>query len=137
VSHEPEATFWIAIEYEGTAFSGWQLQKQERTVQGDLEDALARILGGRVRVNGAGRTDAGCHAAGQVATFKARTRLAPDRLRAALNAHLAHDVRILEAAAAPRGFHARFSAMRRGYRYRALEAPRLDSPLAGGRGGAE
>jgi tRNA pseudouridine38-40 synthase len=118
VSDEPrERTFRVAIEYDGTGFSGWQRQPRCRTVQGDLEAALERIVGARVTVAAAGRTDAGCHAAGQVASFVSTTRLAPERLQAALNAHLPHDVRIVEAAMAPAGFHARFRAMRRAYRY--------------------
>ncbi|MGE5178515.1 MAG: tRNA pseudouridine(38-40) synthase TruA [Bacteroidota bacterium] len=118
-----DGTFRIAVEYDGTGFSGWQRQTRERTVQGELEAALERIVGMRVTVNGAGRTDAGCHAAGQVASFTARTRLQPDRLRAALNAHLPHDVRVVEAAMAPPGFHARFRAMRRSYRYLIVPEP--------------
>ncbi len=118
-----ERTFRLAIEYEGTGFSGWQRQPRCRTVQGDLEEALRRIVGSPVNVVGAGRTDAGCHAAGQVASFVASTRLAPERLQAALNAHLSHDVRVLEAAAAPAGFHARFRAMRRAYRYLIVPEP--------------
>lgn len=116
-------TFWIGVEYEGTAFHGWQRQPRARTVQGELESALERIVGGRVTVNGAGRTDAGCHAVGQVASFTARTRLGPDRLRPALNAHLPYDVRVVAAGAAPEGFHARFRAMRRSYRYLVVPEP--------------
>jgi len=92
-------------------------------VQGELERALERIVGTKVTVNGAGRTDAGCHAAGQVASFAAVTRLAPERLLRALNAHLPTDVRVVEAALAPRGFHARFRAMRRSYRYLIVPEP--------------
>jgi tRNA pseudouridine38-40 synthase len=118
-----EGTFRIAIEYEGTGFRGWQRQSRDRTVQGELERALAALVGAPVTVNGAGRTDAGCHAAGQVASFTARTRLTSDRLRAALNAHLPPDVRVVEAAEAPPGFHARFRAMRRAYRYLVVPEP--------------
>src|SRR5687767_7024878 len=113
----------MGVEYEGTGFQGWQRQKSARTVQGELEAALARIVGAPVTVLGAGRTDAGCHAAGQVASFRASTRLAPERLRAALNAHLPRDVRVVEAAEAPHGFHARFRAMRRSYRYLIVPEP--------------
>lgn len=118
-----EETFRIGVEYDGTEFRGWQRQPRARTVQGELETALERIVGVRVTVNGAGRTDAGCHAAGQVASFTAKTRLAPERLRLALNAHLPHDVRVVEADAAPAGFHARFKAMRRSYRYLIVPEP--------------
>jgi len=118
-----EESFRIGVEYEGSAFHGWQRQPRARTVQGELERALERIVGMRVTVNGAGRTDAGCHAAGQIASFEAATKLAPERLRLALNAHLPPDVRVVEAAAAPRGFHARFRAMRRSYRYLIVPEP--------------
>jgi tRNA pseudouridine38-40 synthase len=118
-----EGTFRIALEYDGTGFRGWQRQSRDRTVQGEVEGALARLMGAPVTVAAAGRTDAGCHAAGQVASFSARTRLAPERLAAALNAHLPHDVRVVEAAAAPAGFHARFRAMRRAYRYLIVPEP--------------
>jgi tRNA pseudouridine38-40 synthase len=123
-AHEPEeAIFRIGVEYEGSGFRGWQRQPRARTVQGELEQALERIVGAKVTVNGAGRTDAGCHAAGQVASFAARTRLLPERLRHAMNAHLPYDVRVVEAAVAPRGFHARFRAMRRSYRYLIVPEP--------------
>lgn len=120
---EGEETFRIGVEYDGTGFRGWQRQPRARTVQGELEAALERIVGTRATVNGAGRTDAGCHAAGQVASFAVATRLRPERLRLALNAHLPADVRVVEAAIAPRGFHARFRAMRRSYRYLIVAEP--------------
>lgn len=122
-SGEGEETFRIGVEYDGTCFSGWQRQPRARTVQGELEAALERIVGARVSVNGAGRTDAGCHAAGQVASFAARTRLGSERLRLAWNAHLPRDVRIVEVERAPAGFHARFRAMRRSYRYLVVPEP--------------
>lgn len=118
-----EATFRIAIEYDGAAFAGWQRQARERTVQGELEAALHRLTGAAVRVAGAGRTDARCHAAGQVASLTMTTRLTGERLRAALNAHLPPDVRVVEAAEADAGFHARFRATRRAYRYLIVPPP--------------
>ena len=117
------ATFRLAVEYDGTGFHGWQRQSRARSVQGEIEAALARITGAPARVTGAGRTDAGCHAAGQVASATVETRLEADRLRAAMNAHLPHDVRIVEAAEAPAAYHARFDAMRRAYRYLIVPAP--------------
>jgi tRNA pseudouridine38-40 synthase len=120
---EGEETFRIGVEYDGTAFSGWQRQPRARTVQGELERAVERIVGAKVTVNGAGRTDAGCHAVGQVASFTAVTKLAPERLRLAMNAHLPPDVRVVESSFAPRGFHARFRAMRRSYRYLIVPEP--------------
>lgn len=117
------ATIRLAVEYDGTAFHGWQRQSRARSVQGEIEAALQRITGAPARVTGAGRTDAGCHAAGQVASATLETRLDAARLQAALNAHLPRDVRIVEAAEAPPAFHARFDAMRRAYRYLIVPPP--------------
>ena len=116
-------TFRLALEYDGTDFHGWQVQRAHRSVQGDLEDALRRLSRGPVRATGAGRTDAGCHAAGQVASVSMTTRLGADRLRMALNALLPRDVRVIEAVEADPGFHARFDAMRRAYRYLIAPGP--------------
>ena len=120
-----EATFRLGIEYDGAGFHGWQVQPRARTVQGEVESAFRRLTGRRVRVAGAGRTDAGCHAAGQVASVTLVTRLGAERLRAALNAHLPPDVRVLDAEETEPGFHARFTATRRAYRY--LIVPRASA----------
>jgi tRNA pseudouridine38-40 synthase len=111
----------ITLAYDGTDFEGWQLQGRGgtvRTVQGVVEQALARLAGGgRVAVVAAGRTDTGVHAQGQVASFELpRGMASPDLLRA-LNGLLPPDVRVLEAAPAPEGFHARRSARSKQYRY--------------------
>jgi tRNA pseudouridine38-40 synthase len=92
-------------------------------VQGEIESAIRRVTGQRVRLAGAGRTDAGCHAAGQVASVTLVTRLPAERLRAALNAHLPPDVRVLTAEAVSEDFHARFAATRRAYRYLIVPGP--------------
>jgi tRNA pseudouridine38-40 synthase len=113
----------LGIEFDGTAFHGWQIQPRDRTVQGEIEEALWRITGARIRIAGAGRTDSGCHATGQVASATLSTRLTPERLRGALNAHLPSDVRIVEAAETEPRFHARFKAMRRAYRYLIVASP--------------
>jgi tRNA pseudouridine38-40 synthase len=124
VPAEPRtATFRLAIEYDGAGFAGWQIQRRERTVQGEVEAALKRLSGTPVRIAGAGRTDAGCHAAGQVASLTMTTRLAADRLLRALNAHLPIDVRVVEAAEVSDDFHARFRAVRRAYRYLIVPPP--------------
>lgn len=115
--------FRLALEYDGTDFHGWQVQRAHRSVQGDLEAALRKLSSGPVRATGAGRTDAGCHAAGQVASVSMTTRLTADRLRTALHALLPRDVRVIEAVEADPGFHARFDAMRRAYRYLITPGP--------------
>ena len=117
--------FRVTLAYDGTDFEGWQSQvarpgasRAGRTVQGVLEQALARLAGGqRVAVAGAGRTDAGVHALGQVASFDLARALDPAALVRALNALLPDEVRALEAAIAPEGFHARKSAVSKFYRY--------------------
>jgi tRNA pseudouridine38-40 synthase len=114
------ALYRLTLAYDGTDFRGWQLQRpgSGRTVQGVLEEALTRLAAGeRVRVAGAGRTDAGVHALGQVASFDLPRDLEPDALRRALNGLLPEDVRVREAARAPAGFHARRSAVSKRYRY--------------------
>jgi tRNA pseudouridine38-40 synthase len=110
----------VTLAYDGTDFHGWQAQPASgaRTVQGVVEEALARLAAGRrVRVAGAGRTDAGVHAWGQVASFDLPRDMAPPELARALNALLPGDLRVLDAAAAPPDFHARRSALAKSYRY--------------------
>jgi tRNA pseudouridine38-40 synthase len=115
----------LVLSYDGTDFRGWQKQPDERTVQGVVEDALTRLGGKRIPVVGAGRTDAGVHAKGQVASFKAELHLQGDPLRRALNALLPDDLRVLSAGPAPPGFDARKSAQSKVYRYRILNGPRI------------
>jgi tRNA pseudouridine38-40 synthase len=110
----------VTLAYDGTDFLGWQLQRPGggRTVQGVLEEALGRLAGGaRVAVLGAGRTDAGVHALGQVASFDLPRELPPGELLRALNGLLPEDVRVLDAAPAPAGFHPLKSAVSKVYRY--------------------
>jgi tRNA pseudouridine38-40 synthase len=112
--------FRVTLAYDGTDFLGWQRQRagRGRTVQGVLEEALGRLVeGSRVAVAGAGRTDAGVHALGQVASFRLPRELGAAELQRALNGLLPADVRALEVAPAPEGFHARRSAVSKLYRY--------------------
>jgi tRNA pseudouridine38-40 synthase len=113
--------FRLVLAYDGTDFQGWQAQpgrRPARTVQGELEAAPAPLAGGaRVPVEGAGRTDAGVHALGQVASFALQREIGARELMRALNALLPADVRVLEAAIALPGFHARRSALAKRYRY--------------------
>jgi len=115
-------------EYDGTDYAGFQLQANARTVQGELETALARLnRGERVVVDGAGRTDAGVHASGQVIAFTYAGEVAGSRLQRALNALLPRDVAIRDLRRAPDGFHPRYAARYREYRYTVWNGPR--SPL--------
>ncbi len=115
-------------EYDGTDFAGFQLQQNARSVQGELEAALARLNGGeRVVVDGAGRTDAGVHATGQVISFTYTGRVPGPVLQRAVNAQLPRDVAIRDLRRAPDGFHPRYAARYREYRYTVWNGPR--SPL--------
>jgi tRNA pseudouridine38-40 synthase len=123
--------FRATLAYDGTDFEGWQAQagaRAARTVQGVVEGALARLFSGaRVRVDAAGRTDAGVHALGQVISFTIAPDMEPQSLARALNAILPPDVRVLEARRAPPGFHARKSALSKQYRYE-LDAGPVQMP---------
>lgn len=107
----------LLIEYDGTDFVGWQVQLNGRSVQGVLESTLKEILRENVRVIGAGRTDAGVHARGQVANFHTTCSLDPKSLHAALNALLPEDVVIRSSDEVGANFHARYDAKQRTYRY--------------------
>jgi tRNA pseudouridine38-40 synthase len=120
--------FKATVEYDGTEFSGFQLQPGSRTVQGELEAALRRLSGGeRQPVVGAGRTDAGVHATGQVIAFTAPGGLSVEALAEALNGTLPPDVAVRDLRRVPAGFHPRYAARYREYRYSIWNGPR--SPL--------
>jgi tRNA pseudouridine38-40 synthase len=109
----------LIIEYDGAPYCGWQIQDNGASVQGALEDAVKAISGEFVRVHGAGRTDAGVHALGQVAHIDIAKPFVPGRLRDGLNAHLRpHPIGVLSAEIVPDTFEARFSAIKRHYIYR-------------------
>ncbi len=111
----------LLIEYDGADFAGWQRQEGVLTVQQVLEDAAAKLCGVAVPSVVAGRTDAGVHAAGQVAMLALPARFSAERIREALNFHMKpHPVVVLAAAPAPEGWNPRFSALRRCYEYRIL-----------------
>ena len=113
-----ELNFRLLIEYDGSAFHGWQSQRRERTVQAELEQALHKLTGQKkVNVIGAGRTDAGVHARGQVASVKLETTISPERMGPAVNSRLPDDVRVQAVAVVSGQFDARRSAVRRRYRY--------------------
>lgn len=107
----------LVLHYDGTGFSGWQRQPDRRTVQGVLEESLARLCGGPTPALGSGRTDAGVHARGQAVGVRVPDRWTPVSLRRALNAVLPDDVWVAAAHAMRDDFHARYSAVARRYRY--------------------
>jgi tRNA pseudouridine38-40 synthase len=108
----------LTVSYDGRAFRGWQSQRTRDSVQDVLEAALAAIAGRRVVVHGSGRTDAGVHALGQVAHVDLPAKHSAGTWRAAINAHLPAEVRVLAVRRAPADFHARFSARGKVYEYR-------------------
>ena len=110
----------LTLEYDGTEFAGWARQPAQRTIEGVLREALDRVLPGWSELAVAGRTDAGVHASGQVASVSVEGGAPADRVVPALNASLPFDVAVLAAEPAPDGFDARFSARSRSYRYRVL-----------------
>lgn len=118
----------LTLAYDGTDFHGWATQRDPsiRTIEGELASHLERILREPVKLSAAGRTDAGVHARGQVASFRTASAVEPDRLRKALNSALAPEVVVIRASRAPNGFDARFSASAREYRYRIREADTPD-----------
>lgn len=115
--------FKLTIQYDGTDFHGWQMQGQLRTVQGELTRALSQIDGRDVVVNGSGRTDAGVHAEGQIASVNLQKEITPRKLRAAINGNVGKDVRVFAAEVVDDGFHARYSALEKTYLYRLVNGP--------------
>ena len=121
----------MLLEYDGRAFHGFQAQRNARSVQGALEDAICRLTGECVRVRGAGRTDAGVHALGQVAAFDTQSSHAPDVFRQALNHHLPDVVAVRDVQEVAPEFDPRRQAVSREYRYRILSSA-AQSPLLRG-----
>ena len=113
----------LLIQYDGTDFHGWQIQDDLRTVQGELTAALSLIDGRSVNVSGSGRTDAGVHAEGQVASVEIEREITPVKLRAAINGNIGRDVRVLLVETAADDFHARYSAVEKTYVYRVVNGP--------------
>ena len=115
--------FKLLLQYDGTDFHGWQIQEGLRTVQGELTRVLSLLEGREVVVHGSGRTDAGVHAEGQVASVELKRDITSQKLRNAINGNLPADVRVLFAEEAPGDFHARYSARSKTYRYRIVHGP--------------
>ncbi|TCO74981.1 tRNA pseudouridine(38-40) synthase TruA [Marinisporobacter balticus] len=108
----------LIIEYDGTNFSGWQMQPNARTVQEEIEKGLKKIIKKEVKINGSGRTDAGVHALGQVANFKETFSIPIQKIPLALNAMIPEDISIKEAIEVPENFHARYHAKGKRYIYK-------------------
>jgi tRNA pseudouridine38-40 synthase len=128
MSRNAVTTVKLTLEYDGTGFSGWAAQPGLRTVEGELVSALTRLYPSWAALAVAGRTDAGVHALGQVASFEAEDGPPPHRAAAALNGVLPDDVAAVASEEAPDGFSARFSATGRAYRYRVWQRA-VHSPL--------
>jgi tRNA pseudouridine38-40 synthase len=115
--------FKLIIEYDGSRYHGWQRQKEDRSIQGEIEKALKTITAGSVTLIGSGRTDAGVHAQGQVANFESNTRLEPEALMNGLNSLLENDIVITVCEPVSASFHARYDAKSKVYHYRILNRP--------------
>jgi tRNA pseudouridine38-40 synthase len=118
----------ITLEYDGTGYAGWQVQSGQDSIQARMEDALRQIFSEPIRVYGAGRTDAGVHARGQVAAFRLPRALAPAALMRALNALLPPDIAVTTASSVEDSFDPRRQARSRSYEYRVLNQ-QIRSPL--------
>ena len=121
----------LTIEFDGDGFSGWQRQPNVRTVQGEIEFSLQQFLQQPVKVVGAGRTDVGVHALGQVANVKVNTTLSLQKIKNSLNGILTPDVRIRDICEVPLEFNARFDAIAREYVYRITKRERAIGGLMG------
>lgn len=115
----------LIVAYDGSGFSGWQLQEDARTVQGELQKAVDKALGRSTRLIASGRTDAGVHANRQVVNFLATSEIAAKNLKHHIARHLPPDIVVLSTEEVPIGFHARFSASEKTYRYRISTAKTL------------
>ncbi len=118
----------LTLAYDGTRYAGWQVQRDRPSVQSTIEDAIAALTGERVSLLSAGRTDAGVHALGQVASFITASTIPPENWGSALQSKLPPDIVIRDAAEAPVGFHATYSAKNKRYRYVILDS-RMEDPF--------
>ena len=107
----------LLIEYDGTNYAGWQWQKNDKTVQETLSKAIVQVVQEPIKIYGAGRTDAGVHAVGQVANFQTHSNIQSERLLLAINFYLPHDITIKDAADVPESFHAQYCAVSKVYHY--------------------
>lgn len=120
------AQYLLTLAYDGTHFAGFQVQKNARTVQSTMQDAIETIYGDRLPVVGCSRTDAGVHARDYKLTFAASPRLSPERIPAALNAHLPEDIAVRSAELVPDDFHVRHDVYEKEYEYVICNTPHRD-----------
>lgn len=125
----PLSRLRLTLQYDGSGFRGWQAQPGVRTVQKEVESALSRLTDRPTRVIAAGRTDTGVHATGQVVSLDVPRKWKPDALERSLNALLPPEIRVTAASGVDPGFHARYSAVARGYVYRVGLEATADSPF--------
>jgi len=118
----------LTLAYDGTRYSGWQVQRDRVSIQSTIEDAIAALTGERVKMLSAGRTDSGVHALGQVASFFTNATIPPDKWAGALQSRLPDDIVVREAQEVPPGFHATYSAKLKRYRY-VIRESRIEDPF--------
>jgi len=118
----------ITIEYKGTNYAGWQIQKNDITVQGIMQEAMSKLFKEDIQLTSSGRTDAGVHAMGQVAHFDSGTKIPADKIPYAINTLLPQDISVTSCEEVPKDFHARFSAKNKTYIYKMFYSP-YPSPL--------
>ena len=119
----PQCRYWATVEYDGTDFLGYQIQATGRTIQGEIEKSLKKLTGSTVRIDGAGRTDAGVHPIGQIIAYNVGWQHALADLQLALNATLPRDIVITDLKITEAEFHPRFSALSRSYQYVVINRP--------------
>jgi len=112
-----DKNFKLIIEYDGTEFFGWQRQKDKKTIQGEIEKALTRILNQDIKITASGRTDAGVHAFGQVANFYAATDILPKNIKKGVNSLVQNAIVIRQCCSVKNDFHARYKAVSKEYHY--------------------
>lgn len=116
--------FKVTLQYEGTRYQGWQKQEStDNTIQGKLEALLSRMAGSKVEIQGSGRTDAGVHAAGQVANFHLDTDQSPSQIMDYMNFYLPEDIAVISIEEVPERFHSRLNAKGKTYLYRVINSP--------------
>jgi tRNA pseudouridine38-40 synthase len=125
---KPPSNIRLTIAYDGARYAGWQIQKNAKTVQEEIEKALKKILKEKVRLAASGRTDSGVHARGQVANFKTKKNFPPKRLQKALNSNLPKDISVTGIKKVASGFHSQYDAKSKLYRYTILNG-RIEDPF--------